>query len=90
MAKREILNNSKTRLRLFEDGIEMDESLPKHKEYKEFIEKKKLLDEVKRKGVSHLDMTQADIDRLEMEDAGGKDGPWIRPKDDNTFNYIEW
>lgn len=67
MAKREILNNSKTRLRLFESGIEMDESLPKHKEYKEFLEKKKLLDEAKRKGVSHLDMTQADIDLLEME-----------------------
>ena len=30
MAKNEILNNSKTRLRLFESGIEMDESLPKH------------------------------------------------------------
>lgn len=67
MAKNEILNNSKTRLRLFESGIEMDESLPKHKEYKEFLEKKKLLDEAKRKGISHLDMTQADIDLLEME-----------------------
>ena len=67
MAKREILNNSKTRLRLFEGGIKMDESLPKHKEYKEFLEKKKLLDEAKRKGISHLDMTQEDLDILEME-----------------------
>lgn len=67
MAKREILNNTKTRLRLFEGGIKMDESLPKHKEYKEFLEKKKLLDEAKRKGISHLDMTQEDLDILEME-----------------------
>lgn len=67
MAKREILNGSKTRLRLFEGGIKMDESLPKHKEYKEFLEKKNLLDEVKRKGMSQLDMTQADLDLLNIE-----------------------
>ena len=81
MAKKEILNNSKTRLRLFEDGIKMDESLPKHKEYKEFIEKKKLLDEVKRKGMSHLDMAQADIDLLEME---------VQASNVNSLSPIIW
>lgn len=35
MTKREILNESKTRLLLFEGGIEIDESLPKHEEYYE-------------------------------------------------------
>lgn len=35
---KEILNNKKTRLRLFENGIKMDESLPKHKEYNEYCD----------------------------------------------------
>lgn len=65
--KKEILNSKKTRLRLFESGIKMDESLPKHKEYNDYVAKKKLLEEAKRKGMSTSEMAQADIDLLEME-----------------------
>lgn len=65
--KKEILNSKKTRLRLFESGIKMDESLPKHKEYNDYVAKKKLLDEARRKGMSTEEMAQADIDLLEME-----------------------
>ena len=64
---KEILNSKKTRLRLFENGIKMDESLPKHKEYNDYVAKKKLLEEAKRKGMSTSEMAQADIDLLEME-----------------------
>lgn len=66
MAREPILNNNKTRLRLFEAGIKMDESLPKHKEYKEFKEKEKLLKEAEKLG-DKLDMAKADIDLLRME-----------------------
>lgn len=65
--KKKILNSKKTRLRLFESGIKMDESLPKHKEYNDYVAKKKLLDEARRKGMSTSEMAQADIDLLEME-----------------------
>lgn len=65
--KKEILNSKKTRLRLFESGIKMDESLPKHKEYNEYVAKKKLLDEARRKGMSLEEMAQADLDLYEME-----------------------
>lgn len=66
MAKKQILNSSQTRLVLFESGIKMDETLPKHKEYNEYMEKKKLLEKYKRI-VHPQDMLQEDIDRLEME-----------------------
>ena len=66
MAKKQILNSSQTRLVLFESGIKMDETLPKHKEYNEYMEKKKLLEKYRRMAYPK-EMLQEDIDRLEME-----------------------
>lgn len=63
MAKEPILTNDKKSLRLFDNGIKMDETLPKHKEWKEFTEKQKLIKQVKKAGVNNI----PDIDSTELQ-----------------------
>ena len=63
MAKEPILTNDKKSLRLFDNGIKMDETLPKHKEWKEFTEKQKLIKQAKRAGINNI----PDIDSTELQ-----------------------
>lgn len=63
MAKEPILTNDKKSLRLFDNGIKMDETLPKHKEWKEFTEKQKLIKQLKKEGVNNI----PDIDSTELQ-----------------------
>lgn len=63
MAKEPILTNDKKSLRLFDNGIKMDETLPKHKEWKEFTEKQKLIKQLKKAGVNSI----PDIDSTELQ-----------------------
>lgn len=63
MAKEPILTNDKKSLRLFDNGIKMDETLPKHKEWKEFTEKQKLIKQAKKAGISNI----PDIDSTELQ-----------------------
>lgn len=51
MAREPILTNDKSALRLFDNGIKMDETLPKHKEWKEFKEKQKLLETARKHNI---------------------------------------
>lgn len=63
MAKEPILTNDKKSLRLFDNGIKMDETLPKHKEWKEFTEKQKLIKQAKKAGINNI----PDIDSTELQ-----------------------
>lgn len=63
MAKEPILTNDKKSLRLFDNGIKMDETLPKHKEWKEFTEKQKLIKQAKKAGINNI----PDIDSAELQ-----------------------
>lgn len=63
MAKEPILTNDKKSLRLFDNGIKMDETLPKHKEWKEFTEKQKLIKQAKKAGINNI----PDINSTELQ-----------------------
>lgn len=61
MAREPILTNDKSALRLFDNGIKMDENLPKHREWKEFKEKEKLVKDAKKAGIDVSDADSAEL-----------------------------